>query len=336
MNTNHFRLCFSSTMHDFIAIIIAWLQFLSACTLCRTQSEDFLFPCGPRNCGEVKKCWLPNLPNSLVYSLTINVLKSEAKATGFGILCHIDETGTSWTILMLRNPRGPDVSFDRTWSEYENGFGTIHNFWLGLKRVHRMTASRLNVIKQDHTWSRDAAFYCDRFSVDDADKNYTLRLGNCIGRYQISESHVAPFSTPDHDSSPGHCAKALRSGWWYTASCKDAILSIEIGIEKDTGMLRGSALKGSGKLSLAHVEFREEKPNYLCDKACPNGGTCRAKSYNTTTFYTCECAPGYTGWRCEQFKCAEFPCMNNGLCSSNGSCSCEPSYTGKRYRNFIT
>lgn len=323
MDIDHFRFSTMSNIRKLSAFRIVWLLVFSSYLCSADADEEFLFPCGPRDCAEVKQCWLPNLQVALVYSLTINVPKLEAGASGTDILCHIDGEGTPWTILLLRGPKGPFVNFDRNWTEYEFGFGTIHNFWLGLKRINRMTSSRLNVIKQDNALIPEATFFCDRFSVEDAANNYTLRLGNCIGRDRISASRGAPFGTPDHDSSAGNCAKARRGGWWYN-TCGNTNLNGDIGAGNMTGLLWGG-----DKLAFAQVEFREEQPKYSCDQTCPNGGSCRVV-HNRTNSYFCKCAPGYTGWRCEKYDCLMSPCQYNGTCTDTGSCHCHPSYTGNR------
>jgi len=45
-----------------------------------------------------------------------------------------------WTVLQRRV--GGSVNFERTWSEYVNGFGDWNNeFWLGLEKIHYLTLS---------------------------------------------------------------------------------------------------------------------------------------------------------------------------------------------------
>ena len=59
-------------------------------------------------------------------------------------------TISGW-ILMQRKVTGGSVSFDRTWAEYSDGFGSAadnDNYWLGLDKVYRLTqqgSSRLRV-----------------------------------------------------------------------------------------------------------------------------------------------------------------------------------------------
>ncbi|XP_028269745.1 uncharacterized threonine-rich GPI-anchored glycoprotein PJ4664.02-like, partial [Parambassis ranga] len=86
-------------------------------------------------------------------------------------------------------------------------------------------------------------------------------------------------------------------------------------------------------LDLAHTVVGEtvEIPGiYTCtEDVCQNGGTC----YKSGSTYTCSCAPGYTGDRCETDidECQSNPCRNGGTCVdglASFTCVCLPSYSG--------
>uniref|UniRef100_A0A4W6G975 Versican core protein n=1 Tax=Lates calcarifer TaxID=8187 RepID=A0A4W6G975_LATCA len=73
--------------------------------------------------------------------------------------------------------------------------------------------------------------------------------------------------------------------------------------------------------------FSTEKPTAL--PICLNGGSC----YKIGGSYTCSCAPGYSGHRCETDidECQSNPCRNGGTCVdglASFTCVCLPSYSG--------
>jgi protein crumbs len=70
--------------------------------------------------------------------------------------------------------------------------------------------------------------------------------------------------------------------------------------------------------------------------ACANGATC----IDVWNDYTCTCAPGYTGTRCQVNidDCADTPCQHGGVCTdgvSSFNCTCQPGYTGSRCETDI-
>ncbi|XP_046404565.1 protein crumbs isoform X2 [Ischnura elegans] len=67
---------------------------------------------------------------------------------------------------------------------------------------------------------------------------------------------------------------------------------------------------------------------------CQNGATCRDAIAN----YTCECAPGWQGWLCDQKidECASNPCLNGGNCTdkiAHFECTCPEDFIGDRCEN---
>uniref|UniRef100_A0A1I8H3M4 Fibrinogen C-terminal domain-containing protein n=1 Tax=Macrostomum lignano TaxID=282301 RepID=A0A1I8H3M4_9PLAT len=47
-----------------------------------------------------------------------------------------------------------ELSFARSWTEYENGFGDDTDFWIGLQKIHELTGSSPKLLRVEAvTWS---------------------------------------------------------------------------------------------------------------------------------------------------------------------------------------
>ena len=130
------------------------------------------------------------------------------------------------------------ITFDRSWSDYQNGFWIDTCFWQGLDRTHELTnqagvSSTLDVVlrKQNYqTCAPHQSFYTG-FRIGDALSKYQLDFDSfaddwtsCGAGDSLMVSGDAPysargmeFSTPDrdNDNSAGHCAQEMGSGWWF-------------------------------------------------------------------------------------------------------------------------
>ncbi|KAH8390497.1 hypothetical protein KR215_002536, partial [Drosophila sulfurigaster] len=133
---------------------------------------------------------------------------------------NLPEAGAGWTVIQCR--KDGSVNFNRTWSEYREGFGNLHGeFFLGLEKIHLLTQSQpheLFVFLGDFSNETRYARY-NNFVIGNEKEFYELKeLGTYSGT--ASDSMVnyknKKFSTPDryiHSSS--NCAKTLSSGWWF-------------------------------------------------------------------------------------------------------------------------
>ena len=145
----------------------------------------------------------------------------------FGIVnvyCNMTTDDGGW-IVIQRNRRKSQLSFNKNWREYEEGFGDLNkDFWAGLELIHTVTQRgqwemRVDYQKNDKTWSY---LHYNQFSVGSASEEYPLTVGGFIGvgtdRFNLHNG--IKFSTPDNDNderSIGNCAAASKSGWWYNS-----------------------------------------------------------------------------------------------------------------------
>ena len=156
-----------------------------------------------------------------------------ADPDGNGILsvyCDMTTDGGGWTVFQRRQDGSQD--FYLGWSEYKVGFGNLTGeFWLGLDKIHRLTASRpseLRVEVGDWSGGRAYAKY-GRFGVGDEQSLYKLSVGSYSGSAgdSLAKHNNMKFSTKDRDNdqgSAGDCAVYHRGAWWYKY-CHDSNLN---------------------------------------------------------------------------------------------------------------
>ena len=123
---------------------------------------------------------------------------------------------------MFQRRQDGSQDFYLGWGEYKVGFGRLTDeFWLGLDKIHRLTASRpseLRVEVGDWSGGRAYAKY-GKFSIDDEQSLYGLSVGSYSGSAGDSLVHHnnMKFSTKDrhNDQRCGNCAVRQTGAWWY-------------------------------------------------------------------------------------------------------------------------
>ena len=147
------------------------------------------------------------------------------------VFCDMTTDNGGW-IVIQRNRKNSEVSFNRNWREYEEGFGDLNkDFWAGLELMHTLTQRgqwemRVDYQKNDKTWSY---LHYNQFSVGSASEEYPLTVGGFtgVGTDQFAWHNGMKFSTPDNDNdkwSVGSCA--TKTGWWYN-SCDHANINLQ-------------------------------------------------------------------------------------------------------------
>ncbi|XP_060666470.1 angiopoietin-related protein 4-like [Drosophila nasuta] len=141
--------------------------------------------------------------------------------------------GDGWMIIQRRINGTED--FNRTWQEYEDGFGDLNEeFWFGLEKIHLATSftrQRLNMSVRVGWGTKPFAIHFDDFRIGNSESFYKLEsTGNCTEHNCQADRTVFiknvnnAFSTYDanHNGNPElNCASYGLSGWWFSFDCLD-------------------------------------------------------------------------------------------------------------------
>ena len=142
----------------------------------------------------------------------------------FVVYCDMTLLGGGWTILQRRV--NDNLSFNRKYSSYKNGFGDFaENVWLGLDKMSRLTDPDtpmeayfgLEAFFGASTYTRYS-----NFLVEDEESGYTLRISgydqSSTARDSMSFHNNQKFSAYDKDQDTqqsGNCAETFKGGWWF-------------------------------------------------------------------------------------------------------------------------
>ncbi|XP_047484647.1 ficolin-2-like [Penaeus chinensis] len=141
------------------------------------------------------------------------------------VWCDMDTDGGGWTVFFKREKNLIQERFNRSWSEYKDGFGNPSSeYWLGNELLHTMTSSREYTLRMDLQLATGdfKSGVWKRALVDDEIGKYKLTLSDYLPESSttsncMSLSHNRFFSTydRDHDGSSSNCAADKQGGWWH-------------------------------------------------------------------------------------------------------------------------
>ncbi|NXS07159.1 ANGL5 protein, partial [Neodrepanis coruscans] len=156
------------------------------------------------------------------------------------VLCDMDFQGGGWTVVQKR--ADGIIPFQRTWSEYLDGFGDLTGeFWLGLRKIfdivnQKATSFSLYVDLESENDKRAYASY-DGFWIEDEACSFKIHLGRYSGNagdafrgYRKEDSQNSmPFSTFDVDNDGCRPVCIIKeqpvkscsnfsdnTGWWFS------------------------------------------------------------------------------------------------------------------------
>ena len=128
-------------------------------------------------------------------------------------------------IVVQRRTAPFDLSFNRTWDEYKNGFGDLNGeFWLGLQKLHIITNQPyVNYMIRFEIRSSSGKLYFDEYN--------NFYIGNENDRYVVKSAGSRPennfygnfdnrgtFYTHDKDNSD-KCGSQHNGFWYHSSGC---------------------------------------------------------------------------------------------------------------------
>jgi len=147
--------------------------------------------------------------------------------------CDSSNGGGGWLVIQRR--QDGSVDFNRTWIEYENGFGKLTSeFWYGLKALNCLTGQGSWEMRMDIKLADGANIFLqyEQFKVASAKEKYKLTVGGFQGTTTdpMAYHNGMNFTTKDNDNdlSGANCALLYGptlpiGGWWFKSCWSDAI-----------------------------------------------------------------------------------------------------------------
>ena len=137
--------------------------------------------------------------------------------------CDTSSGGGGWLVVQRR--QDGSVDFNRTWMEYEDGFGKLTGeFWYGLKALHCLTGQGGWGMRIDVTLVNGTSIILqyEQFLVASAKDKYKLTVGGFQGTTSdaVRDQSSMYFTTKDRDNDRHDSINcAVRpfgtGGWWY-------------------------------------------------------------------------------------------------------------------------
>ncbi|KAJ8033198.1 Tenascin-R [Holothuria leucospilota] len=137
----------------------------------------------------------------------------------FNVYCDMTKVDWGWTQVFQKRTHPSSVAFNRSWSEYEDGFGNFEdNFWLGNEKLCHLTQQQSYKLRVDT--SHSSSIYKE-FSMSCANVNYTLLDTGSFSKGTdyfldgLSSYKNMEFNTCDRRED-------CECGWWCCPDCNKA------------------------------------------------------------------------------------------------------------------
>uniref|UniRef100_A0A6B0V6K7 Putative ixoderin b5 n=1 Tax=Ixodes ricinus TaxID=34613 RepID=A0A6B0V6K7_IXORI len=142
------------------------------------------------------------------------------------VRCDMTSDGGGWTVIQSRTKGDPRDAFDRSYQEYEKGFGSPKkSFWIGNRHLHALTSfpnnqQALRVELTRNEGEKPIVLHYRKFHVGGKQKEYKLTIGEYDGlpgynalSYHNGEKFTAKSWEEVRDGDS--CSGRLSGGWWF-------------------------------------------------------------------------------------------------------------------------
>lgn len=156
------------------------------------------------------------------------------------VYCQQEGLMGGWLLVQQRESGA--LSFNRSWAEYRDGFGSVDaqgkgEFWLGNQNLHLLTSQGETMLKVElEDWEGGIATAEYTIKVGSEEMGFQLQVSGYTG--DAGDALLTPnsgsdsshggmtFSTFDKDNDrwDGNCAEVYGGGWWYN-NCQSANLN---------------------------------------------------------------------------------------------------------------
>ena len=143
--------------------------------------------------------------------------------------CDATNGGGGWLVVQRR--QDGSVDFNRTWVEYEDGFGNLTGeFWYGLKALHCLTSQGGWEMRMDIKLANGTNIFLqyEQFKVASAISKYEVTVGGFQGitNDPMAYHNAMKFTTKDSENDQyrlKNCTlyfgSAIPSGGWWHKAC---------------------------------------------------------------------------------------------------------------------
>ena len=211
-----------------VLLIIMTTNATVQCDNLLQQCKQFKAQCNPATTTIKSCCDLTDFPLSIapsgVYQISTKC-NCRLPFTAHLAYCDMETSDGGWLVIQ-RNIKDGIHTFNKKWSDYEQGFGDLNGdkLWYGLKPLSCLIDNgqwelRVDLQFENNTWSH---LHYKQFKVGNTSAEYPLTIGGFTGVTLTDPFVTHPlngmkFSTSDNDNdnTAENCARGHRNGWWF-------------------------------------------------------------------------------------------------------------------------